>query len=196
MSDMKKSKSAAPKTKRVSRTKDANISAKMPATKTKKADAKSKTTVVKTRKAKAETVAAPAAKRASKARTAVGRTKEPAAKKKMRKVGAEGGAAHRIAEPVVGPIGDVSSGEAATDLGDAELLARTEAEELQAEAAAQAAIDTPEKEHGNRDEVEADATARPPAKLERLQKILSQAGIASRRHAEEMIVAGRVMVNG
>jgi 23S rRNA pseudouridine2605 synthase len=33
-------------------------------------------------------------------------------------------------------------------------------------------------------------------KLERLQKILSQAGIASRRHAEEMIVAGRVMVNG
>ena len=37
---------------------------------------------------------------------------------------------------------------------------------------------------------------RPPAKLERLQKILSQAGIASRRHAEEMIVAGRVMVNG
>ena len=37
---------------------------------------------------------------------------------------------------------------------------------------------------------------RPPAKLERLQKILSQAGIASRRHAEEMIVAGQVMVNG
>jgi len=32
--------------------------------------------------------------------------------------------------------------------------------------------------------------------FERLQKILSQAGIASRRHAEEMIVAGRVMVNG
>ena len=35
-----------------------------------------------------------------------------------------------------------------------------------------------------------------PAKLERLQKILSQAGIASRRHAEEMITEGRVMVNG
>ncbi len=42
-----------------------------------------------------------------------------------------------------------------------------------------------------------DATeARPQAKLERLQKILSQAGIASRRRAEEMIVAGRVIVNG
>ncbi len=36
----------------------------------------------------------------------------------------------------------------------------------------------------------------PEPKLERLQKILSQAGVASRRHAEEMIVAGRVMVNG
>jgi 23S rRNA pseudouridine2605 synthase len=35
-----------------------------------------------------------------------------------------------------------------------------------------------------------------PAKLDRLQKILSQAGVASRRHAEEMILAGRVMVNG
>jgi 23S rRNA pseudouridine2605 synthase len=37
---------------------------------------------------------------------------------------------------------------------------------------------------------------RPPAKLERLQKILSRAGIASRRHAEEMITGGRVQVNG
>jgi 23S rRNA pseudouridine2605 synthase len=31
---------------------------------------------------------------------------------------------------------------------------------------------------------------------ERLQKILAHAGVASRRHAEEMIVAGRVKVNG
>ena len=37
---------------------------------------------------------------------------------------------------------------------------------------------------------------RPPAQLERLQKILSQAGIASRRHAEELITEGRVQVNG
>jgi len=35
-----------------------------------------------------------------------------------------------------------------------------------------------------------------PERLERLQKILSQAGIASRRRAEEMITEGRVMVNG
>src|ERR1051326_2696734 len=31
---------------------------------------------------------------------------------------------------------------------------------------------------------------------ERLQKILSQAGVASRRHAEDMIREGRVTVNG
>jgi 23S rRNA pseudouridine2605 synthase len=37
---------------------------------------------------------------------------------------------------------------------------------------------------------------RAPAKLERLQKILAQAGIASRRHAEELITEGRVQVNG
>jgi 23S rRNA pseudouridine2605 synthase len=37
---------------------------------------------------------------------------------------------------------------------------------------------------------------RPPIKLERLQKILAAAGIASRRHAEELIEQGRVQVNG
>ena len=31
---------------------------------------------------------------------------------------------------------------------------------------------------------------------ERLQKLIAQAGIASRRHAEEMITAGEVTVNG
>ncbi len=32
--------------------------------------------------------------------------------------------------------------------------------------------------------------------MERLQKVLAQAGIASRRKAEELILAGRVQVNG
>ncbi|HEY1579854.1 MAG TPA: pseudouridine synthase [Terracidiphilus sp.] len=36
----------------------------------------------------------------------------------------------------------------------------------------------------------------PAGKLERLQKILAQAGIASRRHAEELVTQGRVQVNG
>nr|MDA8207702.1 S4 domain-containing protein [Actinomycetota bacterium] len=36
----------------------------------------------------------------------------------------------------------------------------------------------------------------PQSEGERLQKIISQAGIGSRRVAEEMILAGRVAVNG
>ncbi len=46
----------------------------------------------------------------------------------------------------------------------------------------------PEGQSGERDA--------PQPKLERLQKILAQAGVASRRHAEELITAGRVQVNG
>ena len=38
--------------------------------------------------------------------------------------------------------------------------------------------------------------ARPAGKVERLQKILASAGIASRRKAEEFILQGRVQVNG
>ncbi|HEU5457317.1 MAG TPA: pseudouridine synthase [Terracidiphilus sp.] len=41
-----------------------------------------------------------------------------------------------------------------------------------------------------------EAPARPEAHLERLQKILAQAGIASRRAAEQVILEGRVQVNG
>src|SRR3989442_11673438 len=32
--------------------------------------------------------------------------------------------------------------------------------------------------------------------LERLQKIIARAGIASRRHAEQLILSGQVLVNG
>ncbi|MGA8042464.1 MAG: pseudouridine synthase, partial [Terracidiphilus sp.] len=46
-------------------------------------------------------------------------------------------------------------------------------------------------------DIEEEATpSGPPPRLERLQKILAQAGIASRRHAEELITEGRVQVNG
>jgi 23S rRNA pseudouridine2605 synthase len=46
------------------------------------------------------------------------------------------------------------------------------------------------------DEPESSPKPRPPAKLERLQKILAAAGVASRRSAETMIEQGRVQVNG
>jgi 23S rRNA pseudouridine2605 synthase len=54
------------------------------------------------------------------------------------------------------------------------------------------AEDTPDPDA----EDESESTPRPPAKLERLQKILAAAGVASRRHAEEMIEQGRIQVNG
>ncbi|MGB7547017.1 MAG: pseudouridine synthase, partial [Terracidiphilus sp.] len=58
-----------------------------------------------------------------------------------------------------------------------------------AEAGAEAA-------HEEDDETEEPRTPRPAPKLERLQKILAQAGVASRRSAEAMITQGRVQVNG
>jgi len=54
--------------------------------------------------------------------------------------------------------------------------------------------DTPEPE--GKSEGEFTPKPRPPAKLERLQKILAAAGVASRRSAEGMIEQGRVQVNG
>jgi 23S rRNA pseudouridine2605 synthase len=55
-----------------------------------------------------------------------------------------------------------------------------------------------ESEAESEDEVDPDfkPAPRPPAKLERLQKILAAAGVASRRSAEAMIEQGRVQVNG
>lgn len=112
---------------------------------------------------------------------------------------------------VVDPIGDVSSGEAHTYLGDESTTGdlesvpptagepessdeiageRSEAEQVQAELESEVAAEA------DTEEPEFLAEPAPAAKLERLQKILSQAGIASRRRAEEMITEGRVQVNG
>jgi 23S rRNA pseudouridine2605 synthase len=210
MNDKKKSKSATLNTQRVSRPKTAKESGKKPAAKTRKVAAKTKTAVAKSRKAKTETVAAPAAKRAPKKRKAIGKTKEPVQKTRTRKAKSEAGSGIRIGEPVLNTTVDVSSGETMTYLGDDETVAQavtaglnktSETEELTAakgEANAGETVGGVVSEEGER---ETNGEMRPPAKLapvnlERLQKILSQAGIASRRHAEEMIVAGRVMVNG
>ncbi len=211
MSDKKQSKSAAAKTQRVSRPKTADSAAKKLSTKTGKAGAKSesalaksktKTTATKSRTTKAGAVAARAAKPAPKTTKTIAKTKEPATKRTAATTKERGAKTKTRKVPagirIEGPILDnVSRAEAATHLGDAELPARTETEELETATPAQAAIDSGEAEPEMESGAESHSPANlAPAKLERLQKILSQAGIASRRHAEEMIVAGRVMVNG
>ena len=207
MSDKKQSKSAAPKTQRVSRPKTADSAAKKPSTKTGKAGAKSesalaksktKTTATKSRTTKAGAVAAPAARRSPKTTKTIARTKERVAKTKTRKVPA----GILIVEPVENPIGDASRGEEMTYLGDSEPVAQagldetTDEAELTAVEGETSAGETAGEVGSVEGERETSGQTRPLPNLERLQKILSQAGIASRRHAEEMIVAGRVMVNG
>jgi 23S rRNA pseudouridine2605 synthase len=74
----------------------------------------------------------------------------------------------------------------------AEEIAENEAEtEAEAEDAPE-----PEPEESSEPDAEFNSKPRPPAKLERLQKILAAAGVASRRRAEELIEQGRVQVNG
>jgi 23S rRNA pseudouridine2605 synthase len=76
--------------------------------------------------------------------------------------------------------------------------AEVEAEtELEAEDGPEPETDSPSEDADEDDSEPGTATKpRPPAKLERLQKIMAQAGIASRRRAEELIEQGRVQVNG
>ncbi len=69
----------------------------------------------------------------------------------------------------------------------------SEAPEIVREEAASATPADDSDDDGTEAEIE---EAGPAPKLERLQKILAQAGIASRRHAEELITGGHVQVNG
>jgi 23S rRNA pseudouridine2605 synthase len=97
-----------------------------------------------------------------------------------------------IQQPIQDPIGDETDGEAQAALEPApgsETEAEIKAVEDQVETETEK---SPEAES----EPEFTPQPRPPAKLERLQKILAQAGVASRRKAEEMIEQGRVQVNG
>jgi 23S rRNA pseudouridine2605 synthase len=108
------------------------------------------------------------------------------------------------------PIGDTTDGEAETALeaaAEAEEVSESKADdeaEVEAEAESEVEPETePEDESESEaedksedDEAEDESKPKPPVKLERLQKILAQAGVASRRHAEEMIEQGRVQING
>jgi len=227
---------ATPAAKRVSRAVKSEKSGKEAAVKAKKAAAKAKAPVkakpAAAKAAKAKPVAEDAPKRVKKtapkgaavAKETKARTKAPAAQgKKKKERPEESTATNRMGDAVLDPIGDVTSGEARTYLGEAERQAEMEMEAFRADTATaamdsgmeagrgleatQAAIEArarkaaeeaaaQQSEREESSEEEAGTLAHEPAKLERLQKILSQAGIASRRHAEEMIVAGRVMVNG
>jgi 23S rRNA pseudouridine2605 synthase len=89
------------------------------------------------------------------------------------------------------PIGDETDGEAKTAN-----VAGTESEaETEVEAAAEPGF-TPQPGTPADGSSSVGWKPRPPAKLERLQKILAAAGVASRRGAEAMIEQGRVEVNG
>jgi 23S rRNA pseudouridine2605 synthase len=117
---------------------------------------------------------------------------------------------------IADPIGDETGGEAKAALGP-EIEARSEIEieaedgpepesspDHEAEAGPEPSEAEAEPEFKPKSGAPASAAAdssagwkpRPPAKLERLQKILAKAGVASRRKAEELIEQGRVQVNG
>jgi 23S rRNA pseudouridine2605 synthase len=210
--------SKVPSTK--AKTAEAKVKTPAPKTKATKAKPAEKTKEIKTDETRAkwiqatETRAKPAEKPEAKSKKPAAASKIPAAKAiptprtGKRAAKAEEASGVRAGKPVLDPIGDVTSGEARKYLGEAEVSGKAEMNAYRAEAETEAADGTvdagpgmaaasgdgEEEEEGT--EGGTGVVARPPAKLERLQKILSQAGIASRRHAEEMIVAGRVMVNG
>ncbi len=214
-----KSSAKSPVVKRAPKSAAKSTKAKTAAVKTKAPAAASKAEKIKTIKIEAVKTspsgAKPAVKSAVKAKKPAAATKEAGAKTEKLKAKGNGAAGFRIGEPVLDPIGDVISGEARSYLGDPENLGKVEMEAYREEAEASAVDGTLEDGPGmtaasgadsadgadddqDDDQLGKDTAAakRPPAKLERLQKILSQAGVASRRTAEEMIVAGQVMVNG
>jgi 23S rRNA pseudouridine2605 synthase len=178
-----------------------------------------------TKPVKPELAAKRAAKAASTAKKPIAKSEKAPAKPKKRKAALEQEAQYRIGELALDPIGDTTDGEGRTYTGEVETYAEQSNPEVEAfrketqieasdvlleagpgmaaaveaiegrarsEAVETAAADAEE----SREEEEPGPELHEPANLERLQKILSQAGIASRRRAEEMITAGRVMVNG
>jgi len=101
------------------------------------------------------------------------------------------------------PLNDALAADAATDSeaaigtdsADAVIAAEAEAAAAASDTFEQASDGLSGTEFENT-EGEEEPAPEPPAELKRLQKILAQSGIASRRHAEELITQGRVQVNG
>jgi 23S rRNA pseudouridine2605 synthase len=104
-------------------------------------------------------------------------------------------------ELATAPVTELEATEpvAASEEESAELDAQIDAaeeDEAEEEAADDEAESDSDEDSGEEANLEFTPKPRPPAKLERLQKILAKTGIASRRKAEEMIEQGRVQVNG
>jgi 23S rRNA pseudouridine2605 synthase len=76
------------------------------------------------------------------------------------------------------------------DGSDEEDNAEELAEETEAASEEESEDEADDQADNEEDEDEFNSKPRPPAKMERLQKILAQAGVASRRSAEEMIELG------
>jgi 23S rRNA pseudouridine2605 synthase len=104
---------------------------------------------------------------------------------------ADQGGEEAVAQPVASDVVPE------TEPADVDASAEDNDEEAEAESEEE---EEPELEQEEAEaESEAEEAAYPPANeadLERLQKILAQAGIASRRAAEEIIREGRVQING
>jgi 23S rRNA pseudouridine2605 synthase len=189
-----------------------------------KTDAKTKpATQAKPAQRKANAASAPAKSAAPRAKQP--KLKTGGAKAKRTKPEPdEATIAYRIGEPVVDPLGDTTDGEGRVYMGDANAVhggpesadseiaafrreTNLEASDITTEAgagmeAAAEAMEARARSEARQTAEDADTEepggpeAHEPARRERLQKILSQAGVASRRRAEEMITEGRVMVNG
>jgi 23S rRNA pseudouridine2605 synthase len=195
MAETRKSKPAAPKAKHALKSETAS---KKTAAASKKTAAANKETAAKPKKLAAKVAAAPKKAKAS-AKETIAKPRKSKAKaeaivesptntgivieeilsptEKKSKVPA---AKHKV--PVAKskvPVVKESRGDFSRKAEEAELAEKEEREPEEIEAVEEAGKAEPR-----------------PEQLERLQKILSQSGIASRRHAEEMIVAGRVEVNG
>jgi 23S rRNA pseudouridine2605 synthase len=129
-----------------------------------------------------------------------------ATKSKKSKPGAGEPEAAAILEPVAipeiqDPIGDETDGEAYGTLDpvnepEPEAVIETAEDEAETDAEAEGGLYAAPGSDTDSEENAPESKPRPPAKLERLQKILAAAGIASRRKAEELIEQGRVQVNG
>src|SRR5579863_7477561 len=102
------------------------------------------------------------------------------------------------AEPELEAANEIAAADAIAAAAEPEIGGRPEPEPAGGTNAAGENLSGTEAEGADSEDLESESDAgdQPAPKLERLQKILAQAGIASRRHAEELIAQGHVEVNG